>query len=46
MSKNSAVNTELRDLLFPEDKPEPDEFIRAIAELCIQIKKMKHNQKQ
>ncbi len=35
---------ELKDLMFPEGKPEPDEFIIALTELAKQIIEYRRNQ--
>lgn len=32
---------ELKDLMFPEGKPEPDEFIIALTELAKQINELR-----
>lgn len=35
---------ELKDLMFPEGKPEPDEFIIALTELAKQMIEIKSSQ--
>ena len=34
---------ELKDLMFPKGKPEPDEFIIALTELAKQVNELRSN---
>lgn len=37
---------QLKDLMFPEGKPEPDEFIIALTELAKQITEIRSSQNE
>ena len=44
--KGSDNNMEdLKELMFPEGKPEPDEFIIALTELAKQIRELKSDRR-
>jgi hypothetical protein len=45
MDENNTVDIELRDLLFPNGKPEPDEFVMVLTELAKQIRETLQNDK-
>lgn len=43
---DNKMAEEFKDLMFPEGKPEPDEFIIALTELTKQIREFRSNQNE